>query len=344
MSERAGFLTAGTFCLDRNITVDTWPEEDMVTTVRAVEHAGGGSACNFAVDMRKLDASVPVETQTLVGADADGDFLVSVAAAHGIGTEGFRRTDAAHTQTTDAYHSASTGRRTHILFEGTATLMSPEHFDFSTTSARFLHLGLPGIHKKMDGPWEGDPNGWVSVLKRAHSAGLETNLELVSTSADHLRETILPCLPHLTTLVCNDFEIGALASAETVAGGVTDVAAVTSAAQQVLGAGAMELVAVHFTAGAVLVAREGETVFAPSVRVPAQEHHGANGAGDAFAAGFFYGRHMGWAFDRCLRMGHATSAASLRAPGTYEAVESAKAVLALAERWGWRDQSENGSD
>ena len=78
MSDRTGFLTAGTFCLDRNITVDAWPEEDMVTTVRAVARAGGGSACNFAIDMRRLDATVPVETQTLVGADADGEDRKSV--------------------------------------------------------------------------------------------------------------------------------------------------------------------------------------------------------------------------------------------------------------------------
>ena len=337
MSDRFGFLTAGTFCLDRNITVDHWPEEDMIATVRAVEPAGGGSACNFAVDMRRLDPTVPVEIQTLVGADTDGDFMVAVAETHGIDTTGIARTTEAHTQTTDAYHSSDTGRRTHILFEGTAPLMTPEHFDFSTTRARFLHLGLPGIHRQMDAPWEDDPNGWVTVLRRAQTAGLETNLELVSTSAEHLRQTIPPCLPHLTTLVCNDFEIGALASAETVSGGVTDVAAVEAAARQVIAAGAMELVAVHFTAGAVLVTRDGETVFGPSVRVPAEDHRGANGAGDAFAAGFFYGRHKGWSHPRCLRMGHATSAASLRAPGTYEAVETADAVLALAERWGWRD-------
>ncbi len=340
MSDRAGFLTAGTFCLDRNITVDAWPEEDMVTIVRAVERAGGGSACNFAIDMRRLDPTVPVETQTLVGADADGDFLLAVAQAHGIDTEGFARTAEAQTQTTDAYHSLATGRRTHIAFVGTAPLMTPELFDFSKTRARFLHLGLPSIHEKMDRPWEDDPNGWVTVLKRARAAGLETNLELVSTSAQHLRATILPCLPHLTTLVCNDFEIGALAQAETVSGGVTDVAQVEAAAREVLAKGKMALVAVHFTTGAVLLARDGAPIFAPSVRVPTEAHHGANGAGDAFAAGFFYGRHKGWGHAECLRMGHATSAASLRAPGTYAAVESADKVLALAERWGWRDRGQ----
>lgn len=335
MATRSGFLTAGTFCLDRNITVDAWPKEDMVTTVRAVEPAGGGSACNFAIDMLKLDPSVPVATQTLLGDDADGDFLIGVAAHFGIDTTGFARTSAAHTQVTDAYHSRATGRRTHILFEGTAPLMSPDHFDFSETTARFLHLGLPGIHATMDGPWGDDANGWVAVLKRALAAGLETNLELVSTTAEHLRGIILPCLNHLTTLVCNDFEIGALAQMQTVDSDGTDPNAVQAAARAVLERGAMELVAVHFTSGAVLVARDGTALYMPSVDVPPDQHHGANGAGDAFAAGFFYGRHMGWDYGSCLRMGHATSAACLRAPGTYEAVESAEACLALAERWGW---------
>lgn len=334
--KREGFLTAGTFCLDRNITVDAWPEEDMVATVRAVTRSGGGSACNFAIDMLKLDPTVPVATQTLVGADPDGDFLIAEAERHGVDTAGVTRTSAAQTQVTDAYTSATTGRRTHILFEGTAPVMSPSHFDFSQSTARFLHLGLPGIHPTMDNPWGNDANGWITVLKAAQKAGLETNLELVSTSAEKLRETILPCLPHLTTLVCNDFEIGALAETETVARGVTNRAAVESAARSVLENGAMDLVVVHFTTGAILLDRSGESVFTPSVNVPRDQHRGANGAGDAFCAGFFYGRHMGWANDACLRTGHATSAACLRAPGTYEAVESAGACLALAEAWGWR--------
>lgn len=334
---RSGFITAGTFCLDRNIAIDFWPFEDMIGTALDIRLSGGGSACNFAIDMLKLDPTVPVATQTLVGADADGDFLVAEAARFGIDISAFARTGNARTQVTDAYYSLASGRRTHILFEGTAALMTPDHFDFSGTNARFLHLGLPGIHPAMDGPWQGDANGWVTVLKRARAAGLETNLELVSVDEGRLRDAILPCLPHLTTLVCNDFEIGALTATRTVRVGQTDVTAVEAAARKVLGMGAMDLVAVHFTGGAVLVAREGEAIHAPSVAIPAEAVKGANGAGDAFAAGFFYGRHKGWDNLACLRMGHATAAACLRAPGTYDAVESAAACLDLAERWGWRD-------
>jgi hypothetical protein len=73
-----------------------------------------------------------------------------------------------------------------------------------------LHLGLPGIHKRMDGPWGDDANGWITVLRKAHAAGLETNLELCSIPVERLRGLARPCLPHLDLLIVNDFEIGAI--------------------------------------------------------------------------------------------------------------------------------------
>ena len=65
------------------------------------------------------------------------------------------------------------------LYHGTSHLLTPDHFDFSGTEHRIFHLGLPGIHNIMDGPWEGDANGWVTTLRKARAAGLQTNLELV---------------------------------------------------------------------------------------------------------------------------------------------------------------------
>lgn len=334
---RRGFVTAGTWCLDRNITVDHWPDEDMATPVRAVDLAGGGSACNFAADMRRLDPGMPVETQGLIGAGEAGDVLAAIADEHGIDRTRLSRTSAAQTQVTDAYLSAATGRRTHILFFGVADLLSPDHFDFSASKARVLHLGLPGVHKIMDAGWGGDENGWVTVLRAARAAGLRTNLELVAAPEAQLRRIGHPCLRHLDTLVVNDFEIGALADMPVQADGVTDRQSVAAAACAVLDRGAMALVCVHFPQGAVLITRDGAELFQPSVAVPDAARKGANGAGDAFAAGFHYGLHEGWSAPDCLRLGHAAAAASLRDPGTYTAVGRVAECLALAQRWGWRD-------
>lgn len=334
---RKGFVTAGTWCVDRNITVDSWPKEDMAAVVRNVELAGGGCGCNFAVDIRKLDPAMPVATQGLIGAGEMGDFLIGIADEYGIDRKRLHRTSDAQTQMTDAYVSTQTGRRTHILFFAAADLLTPDHFDFSDCNAKVLHLGLPGIHKLMDASWGDDANGWATVLRKAKAAGLKTNFEFVASPEEKIREVGLPCLQYLDTLVVNDFEIGALASCQTVDDGVTDVAAVFEAARDVLAKGAMELVAVHFTSGAVLVTHDGTEVFQPSVKVQDEDRKGANGAGDAFAAGFQYGIYEGWSGQDALKLGHATAAACLRSVGTYTTVGTVAECLDLAQQWGWRD-------
>ena len=332
---RRGFVTGGCWCVDRNKTIPFWPAEDMSTSVSASVLRGGGSACNFGIDIRKLDPAMPVETIGLVGDDAEGRFLFAEADRHGIDRRRLQVTREAATHITDSFQSQQSGRRTHIFHDGASALLSPDHFDFSDTRARILHLGLPGVHATMDAAWQAEPNGWVAVLKQARAAGLATNLELVTVDRDKLARLTRPCLPHLDTLVVNDFEIGALAGATTVTDGKTDIAACVAAARTILAQGAMDVVVVHFVKGAVLVARDGTALEKLSVRVPADAYQGANGAGDAFAAGFLYGRHEGWSNDRALTLAHATAAACLRSITTVDSVDSAATCLRLAETWGW---------
>ena len=338
--ERHGFVTGGCWCVDRNKTVPFWPDEDMAVRSSASVMRGGGSGCNFAIDIRKLDPEMLVETIGLVGDDEDGRFLAAEADRYGIDRTRLQVTSAAPTHATDAFQSLKSGRRTHIFHEGTGALLSPDHFDFTGTRGRILHLGLPGVHAVMDQPWGDDPNGWVSVLKRARAAGLATNLELVTVARDKLAALANPCLPLLDTLVVNDFEIGAITDMTTVTEGVTDEGACRTAARRALERGAMNVVVVHYVQGALLVARDGTELSKPSVRVPPDAYQGANGAGDAFAAGFLYGHHQGWSFDRALTMAHAAAAACLRSITTVDGVDSAAACLALAGSWGWRSPPE----
>jgi sugar/nucleoside kinase (ribokinase family) len=237
----------------------------------------------------------------------------------------------------DAFNVEANGRRTHFYHQGVAAEMTPDDFDFSSTQARILHLGLPGAHKAMDGPWRGEANGWVAVLRKARAVGLSANLELMSTAADRLAELGRPCLPHLDWLIVNDYEIGALAGRETRrADGSTDPVAVARAIDDVLARGAMRLAAAHFPQGAVVGGRDGSRLALGSVAVPANAIVGANGAGDAFAAGMLYGLHEQWPIVECLELGHACAAASMRAVSTTAGVGTVAECLALAKQWGFR--------
>jgi len=334
---RRGILTGGTWCVDRNLLVDRWPQENGRADILNAEMSGGGSGCNMAINIHKLAPELPVATITLVGDDSEGRFLAAEADAHSIDRRQMAVAEGAVTDYTFAFSSLATGQRTHISYFGSSNLLTPDHFDFSDTDHRLFHLGLPGIHALMDAPRADDGNGWVTVLKRARAAGVETNLELASIAPERLAALIRPCLPHLDLLVVNDAEIAGVAGIETIRDGRTDPDAVIAAARTALEMGAMRLVAVHFPMGGIVALRDGSIVACPSVAVPSAAIKGANGAGDAFAAGFLYGVHEDWPVEDALALAHATAAASLREISTTGAIETWSRCLELANAWGWRE-------
>jgi sugar/nucleoside kinase (ribokinase family) len=338
-TQRRGFITGGTWCVDNNRMVTHWPGEDGHAQFIEEERHGGGSGCNFALNIKRLDSTIPVETITIVGDDEFGRFLRSLAQNAGVGHAQMHVMPNASTQWTDAFISKASGRRTHIFNPGASLTLTPDHFDFSATNARYLHLGLPGMHQHLDGPWQGDANGWVTVLKRARAAGLKTNMELASIDPEQLAKLVRPCLAHLDLIIVNDSEIGALSGIDTLPGGVTDVGACQRAARQVLENGVMDIVVVHCPVIAIAVTRDGRVFTKPSTQIPRELVAGANGAGDAFAAGMLYGLHEGWSVDNSLTLAHAAAASSLRSLSTTGAVEPWQKCLELADQWGWRKAS-----
>ena len=118
MSERRGVITAGTWVLDLNKTVAAWPIEDSENTYLLVDHQGGGSGCNMAIDLRRLDPNFPIETMGLVGDDSDGRFLRDECVKFGIAHSRLKLREGAVTPFSDCINSLASGLRTHIYFPG----------------------------------------------------------------------------------------------------------------------------------------------------------------------------------------------------------------------------------
>jgi sugar/nucleoside kinase (ribokinase family) len=337
MSARRGVLTAGTWCVDLNKSIRAWPREDSMNTIVSLDRQGGGSACNMAIDLKRLDPGFWVDTMGVVGDDDDGRFLRAQCDAFGIGHAGLVSVPGAATPFSDCFNSLESGRRTHFYGPGVASALSPEHFDFSATNARILHLGLPGAHAVMDGRWKGDSTGWAATLRAARAVGLETNLEMVSTDPVKVRAFGLSCAPHLDLMIVNDYEIGCVADVETRDDdGRAIPGRVEEALREVMALGPVKLAVVHFPEGAIAMT-EGGSIFAlGSLAMPSEQIAGVNGAGDAFAAGMLYAWHEGWDIERGLRLGHACAAASMREISTTLGVLAVAGCLALADKYGHR--------
>ena len=145
-------MSAGTFCVDFNKSIARWPHQDTANEVLAIDRQGGGSGYNMAIDLKRLDPAFPVEAMGVVGDDDLGRFLFAECDAHGVEHGGLRALPGGATMSVDAFNVRDSGRRTHFYHQGVAAAMTPDDFDFSSTKARILHLGLPGAHAAMDRP------------------------------------------------------------------------------------------------------------------------------------------------------------------------------------------------
>ncbi len=337
MSARRGVLSAGTWCVDFNKSIARWPSEDTSNEILEIDRQGGGSGFNMALDLKRLDPRLPVEAMGVVGDDDLGRFLIGECDARGIERGALLAIAGGATLSVDAFAVSDSGRRTHFYHQGVGAQLSPDHFDFSSTRAKILHLGLPGAHRTMDRPWREDANGWAAVLRRARASGLAANLELMTIPAARIAELARPCLPHLDTLIVNDYEIGALAGRSTRrADGTTDAGLVARAIDDALALGSMRWAVAHFPEGALAGGRDGTRLALGSVALPGNAIVGANGAGDAFAAGMLYALHEGWPIGDAMRLAHASAAASMSAVSTTQGVKTVAECLALAEKWGLR--------
>lgn len=333
---RRGIVCGGCWLVDHNNSISHWPEQETLTQILDFELQGGGPAHNAAIDLKRLDPGIPVQAIGVVGNDDAGRFLADACAARGVDHATLHVLPDAATSHTDVMTVRSTGKRTFFHHQGANALLEPAHFDFTGNTARILHLGAPGIHARMDAAHEVDANGWVTVLRRARLAGLKTNLEMISGEPEAIRPLVMPCLPYLDSLIINDYEAGILTGINVVSGGVTSLGAARRAAVALLVSGPLELVAIHFPGGCIAATRDGDVFAMPSLDVPAEAVKGANGAGDAFAAGVLYGMHENWPVRDSISLGLCAGASALRAVTTTGSVGSVAECRALAETWGWR--------
>ena len=288
--------------------------------------------------LKKLGAPFPVSAIGTVGDDAHGRKLQKICDDMEIDRSLLEMRTGIATSYVLAITAKDTGKRTFFSTAGAHAVQTPDDFDFTKSSARIVHLGLPGFHEKLDAPWKDDANGWVTILKNAKAAGLKSNLEMASFEPNLIKSVVVPMLPHLDSLIINDFEAAAISGKPAIEKGQTNIAACREALEDIIQAHQnLKFAVVHFPLGAIAMTRKGEVYAQSSVNMPRDLIAGSNGAGDCFAAGILFGEHEGWSMQKSLKLAHASAATSLRASSTTASVLNWKECLTLADAWGWRN-------
>ena len=311
MNSRSGILAGGNWIIDHVKIVDTWPVQDSLANILATSDGTGGSPYNILLDLAKMGAPFPLGAVGLVGEDADGRRILDDCAQWNIDAEALQQTNAAPTSYTDVITVQATGRRTFFHARGANALLDSAHFDFTKTSARLFHLGYLLLLDRLDGAHPQHGTVAAEVLARAQAAGLKTSIDLVSEDSDRFARVVLPALRHVDLCIMNEFEAGRVTGQRIRTDSGLDRAALVAAMKQLLAAGVLEHVIVHFPEGGAALGHDGQLHEHPSVKLPESYIKGAAGAGDAFTAGALFGWHEGLPVADWLRYGVCAAAANL---------------------------------
>jgi sugar/nucleoside kinase (ribokinase family) len=316
-SDRLGLLAAGNFIVDYVKIIDYYPHEEMLASILRQTPANGGGPYNILKDFAKLQQGLPLAAAGLIGNDATGSWILDDLAADQIDTSQLHRTNLASTSYTDAFTVESSGRRTFFHQRGANALLSPEHFNFSSTSARLFYLGYFMLLDRLDAIGPDGRSGASRVLQAASDAGLITAADVVSCEHPDFARSALSALPWVDHFILNEIEAGKITGSNLrLPDGAIDWSAAEAATQSLLNAGVRRSVVIHFVEGAVAAAPDGSSPRAASLLLPDGWIKGATGAGDAFAAGWLLGLHENLPHPRCLDFAICAAAASLADPTT----------------------------
>ena len=336
---RTGVLSVGTTTVDYTKKIDHLPELESLVLIDEITRSTGGPGLNIAFNLRQLDPELPVEMIGCIGQDSDGQYILDQTAQYGIDNSRMQISPSRSSGYADALTLNSNGKRTFLFHSGANDDLDVASIDLSQSRARILHLGALGLHKLADSPTAGEPNQWVELLKKARSLGFECNMEMVYLDPMRTRELVTPCLPHLTSLIINESEAGALLDISAKIEGADaplDWELLESMATALMSLGVARIAVIHTPAGVVAADSTGATWRQGSVKVPDADIKGTTGAGDAFAAGVLYGLHENWEISRCLRLGVATAAQNIQSHLTSIGVKPTEQTLAEADARGYR--------
>lgn len=334
---RSGILVAGNWILDQVKLIDKFPEEQSLVNILHEYTSNGGSAYNILFDLAKLGAPISLEAVGLVGNDFNGVRIVDHCRDAGIDVRQLQMTPDMATSYTIVTSVKETGKRTFFHHRGANSLLDIEHFDFKISNARIFHLGYLLLLDRLDEIQNDQRTKASYVLESAKDAGFVTSVDLVSEDSDRFT-TIIPCsLPYVDYLFLNEYEAGRLSSVDLIGVAGPEMAERCDAAFAVIfEMGVKEWMIIHHPDGVWAAHRDGRRLFQPSLLLPQDKIVGANGAGDALAAGVLLGVHEGWDMEASLNLGVCAAAASLSHATCSDGVMPLEECLTLSNVYGYR--------
>lgn len=332
--ERKGITVCGNIIIDLVKNLDCYPRQGMMAYVESVEKAVGGCVSNTAIDLIKLDATLPVSAVARVGNDENGRFVTNILKNHGIDISQISYSSTAPTSFSDVM-SVSGGERTFFHAKGANAELDPDDIDLKALNCSILHAGYLLILEQFDKEDEVYGTRMARFLHRAQNEGIKTSIDIVSDTLGNYNKIVVPALKYCNYVIVNEIEATAVYKLNPrKPNGELDIEAVKKAMLNMKNDGVKDKVIVHAKEmGICLDVKSGRFTLVNSLKIPRELIKGSVGAGDAFCAGALYGIYNEYSDEEMLTFAAGSAAQSLFADNSTDGMKNKAEILKLIQKY-----------
>jgi len=332
--ERKGIAVVGNIIIDLVKNLDCYPKQGMMAYVESIEKAVGGCVSNTAIDLAKIDSTLPISAVSRVGNDENGRFVVNILKNHGIDISQISFSSTAPTSFSDVM-SVSGGERTFFHAKGANAELDPDDINLKALNCSILHAGYLLILEQFDKEDKKYGTRMAGFLKAAQDEGIKTSIDIVSDTLGEYNKIVVPALKYCNYVIVNEIEATAVYKINPrKPNGELDLEAVKKAMLNMKKDGVKEKVIVHAKEmGICLDVKSGVFTISNSLNIPKELIKGSVGAGDAFCAGALYGIYNNYSDSKMLLFAAAAAATSLFADNSTDGMQSKTEIEKLIKKY-----------
>lgn len=335
LGEKKGIAIAGSIITDVIKNINTYPEKGMLSYLSNISYAVGGCAPNTAINLSKIDRSIPISVFGKIGMDENGRYILSELKKSGINTNGISYSKTEHTSFCDVM-SMPSGERTFFHKKGSNAEFSPEDIELNPLNFDLFHIGYILLLDKFDEKDDIYGTIMAKFLSEVQKQGIKTSVDVVSDNNANYAEKIIPTLKYCNYLIINEVECCRIWGLEARhKNGTINKENIKIAMKKSVEAGVKDKVIIHSKEIAfILDAYNRQFAEIPSLKIPKEEIKGSVGAGDAFCAACLYGIYNNYSDTKILEFASAAAACNLFEANSVDGMKSKNEILKIAKKYG----------
>lgn len=329
-----GIAFAGSIIVDYVKMIHDYPECGMLANILSITPAVGGLVPNTAIDIAKLDSTVPLYAIGNIGDDAAGELALGKLKENGINTDSVKILKNTPTGFTDVMTKVSDGGRTFFACNGANAAFCPEDVDIDSLNCDIFHAGYILLLDTMDEDDSKFGTNMARLLASVQSRGIKTSVDVVSESGDRFKRKVIPALKYCNYAIMNEIESCNVAGLDPRnADGTVCIENIKKTCEYLMELGVKDKVIIHSKEAGFCLSSDGKFSYTGSVDVPRSMIKGTVGAGDAFCAGSLYAIYKGYSDEKILDIASCSAVCSLSSADAVSGMKPLSEAMKLGEQY-----------